>query len=304
MDVPLPSHVLDRMVRHHGLVTRRELLQARVPSDTVESWIRRGRLSVIQRGVYRLPGAPIPVEQPLYAAVLRSRGWLTAEPALALLDVRGCERTAPPVIAVERERVITGVDFEVRRYDLRKSDRSRIGVIAATLPGLATLDALVGQPDDRARSIVDAALWKGVTDLVRLRALAGNLGGHEGAQRFAGFDRAGAFGVESEGERLLEAFLGPFAVLFRPQADDIVPGRRIDRYDDASRLGLEYHGGADHTAEEDRASDGLRDLELRDSGDIEVLVLTYGMVTGAAAPVTLARVLSIRARRLARLAAA
>lgn len=143
-----------------------------------------------------------------------------------------------------------------------------------------------------------------MTDLTRLRARSCDLPGHEGAQRFAKFDRAGAFAVNSEGERLLEAFLGPFAVLFRPQADDVVPGRRIDGYDDVARLGLEDHGRADHTADSDRAADGLRDLELRDSGDLEVLVVTYEMITGAAAPLTLARILSIRARRLARLAAA
>lgn len=153
--------MLAHLVRHHGIVARRHLLTADLNRRTVDSWVLRGELDVVERGVYRLPGAPIPVEQPLYAAVLRAHGWLTGEPALALLGVRGCERTAAPLVAVQRGRVVTGVGFGVRGHDLRRTDRSRVGVVDAVAPTLATLDALTGPPDDRARSIVDAALWKG-----------------------------------------------------------------------------------------------------------------------------------------------
>jgi len=298
-----PPAVLAHLVRHHGLVSRQHLLSLGGNRRTVDSWVLRGELEVVQRGVYRLPGAPVPVEQPLYAAALRTGGLLTGEPALALLQVRGCERTAAPVVAVQRGRAVSGVTFRIVSHELGRADRCRVGVIPLAAPTLATFDAMAGVPDDRARSIVDAVRWRRTSDLGRLRTRAAGLPRHPGARRFRLLDRAGAFAVDSEGERVLDAFLGPFTVFFRPQADDVIPGRRLDRYDDVARLGLEYHGRDDHTVDDDRAADGLRELEIRDAGDIEVLSLTYGMITGMAAVVTLARILSIRARRVARLVA-
>lgn len=54
----------------HGLVTRRRLEAAGVPASTLQHWLDSGRLEPVQRGVYRVVGAPLTWAQALLGAVL------------------------------------------------------------------------------------------------------------------------------------------------------------------------------------------------------------------------------------------
>lgn len=295
----LSNAVVRHLERQVGLVTRRQLVAADMRPKTADALVATGVLLRVERGVYRLRGAPVPVEQPHLAAVLRASGRLTAEPLLGLLGVRGCDPACAPAVVVAPGRVVTGVGFRVIARPL--GPPSQVRRIPCVRPEDAVLD-LAGDPatdDRRVRTVVDAAQWKGVTDLGRLRRRSAELDGHLGAQRFIRMDEERTFEVESEGERELVAFLGPYASFFRWRVTDVVPGRRLDGFDDDARLDLEYDGEEDHTALADRAADEARDAEVR-GHDIEVIRLGRDDIRGARAPVTLARILSRRADRLAR----
>lgn len=62
--------VARRAAAHHGLVERAWLLAAGVAEGQLQRWLTQGRLERMQRGVYRLAGAPVTWEQRLLAAVL------------------------------------------------------------------------------------------------------------------------------------------------------------------------------------------------------------------------------------------
>lgn len=294
----LPADVVDLMARQYGLITRQQSLAAGMSAARVDERVRTGLFEAVARGVYRLPDVPVPPEQPHRTATLRARGWLTAEGALALLGVRGCSLACAPTVAIEAGRSITNVAFTVVA---RSVDGAQTTAAIPCLPPADALFDLAADPandDRRVRTVADAMQWKGVSHLARLRARAAQLPGHSGAARFAALDDAGAFLVESEGERELMAFLGPFAAFFRWRVGDVVPGRRLDAFDDTSRLDLEYDGEEDHGGVLQREADAARDAEVR-AHDIEVIRLRKGDLRGARAAVTLAHILARRAARLA-----
>lgn len=63
--------LMDGLARtQHGLVTRRQLLDAGLSPSTIKRWVSAGRLIVVYRPVYRLAGSPPSWEQRILAAVL------------------------------------------------------------------------------------------------------------------------------------------------------------------------------------------------------------------------------------------
>lgn len=295
----LPADVVELMGRQYGLITRQQCLARGMSASRIDERVRTGLFEVVARGVYRLPGVPVPPEQPHRAATLRARAWLTAEAVLALCGLRGCSLACAPQVVVEAGRCITNVSFTVIA---RPVDAT---TMLARIPCVPPIDAffdLAGDPgndDRRVRTVADALQWKGVGDLERLRRRARELPEHLGAARFAALDDARAFQVESEGERDLIAFLGPFAAFFRWRVTDVVSGLRLDGFDDESRLNLEYDGEEDHHGAVAREADDARDRRVR-AHDIEIIRVRKDDIRGARAAHTLARILACRAERLAR----
>lgn len=297
----LSQEVLALLARQYGLLTRMQLRAEGIAAGTIDGWVAGGPLERVVRGVYRLRGAPVPVEQAFLAAVLRTGGLLTGEGLLALLGVQGCRTDCGPAVVTNVGRRLRPCSFRVWTWDVPVADRVVVArVIPAVRPELAAFDLAAddGVDDRRVRTVIDAASWRGLIDTRRLGSRARAVPEHAGAKRVAAMVKAGVFDVESEGERDLEAFLGPFASLFRPQVTGVVPGRRLDRFDDLSRLALEYDSREHHSRPEDRRADERRDAEAR-AHDVEVLRLRVEDIGGTVAPGTLARVLARRAERIA-----
>lgn len=297
--MPLSDAVLDHLRRQHGLVTRVQLIATGMKPKTADALVAGGPLEPVARGVCRLRGAPIPPQQAHMAATIRARARLTGEGLLAMLGVEGCRLDARPAVVVEAGRRVTGVSYAVFARDLCPTATASVGVIPAVRPEDAVLDFAADphHDDRRVRTVTDAAQWKRVVDLGRLDRRAHELLGHPGARRYRAMRATGVFDVESEGERELLAFLGPFARFFRTRVTDVVPGRRLDLYEDASRLDLEYDGEDYHRGE----ADALRDAEVR-AHDVEVIRVRADDIRGSQAAATLARILAVRASRVARLA--
>jgi hypothetical protein len=76
--------------RQYGNVTRRQLLALRVPSTTIDAWIRDGRLVRVHQGVYTLAYRRVePVARAMAAVLATGPGSvLSHDSALALWDLR------------------------------------------------------------------------------------------------------------------------------------------------------------------------------------------------------------------------
>lgn len=135
--------------------------------------------------------------------------------------------------------------------------------------------------------MVDSARWLGHVTVAALLAEARRRPlGHLGAQKVRWMDEAGLFDDESQGERTLDRALGTLGLLFRKQVEDVVPGRRLDRYCDLARLALEYDG---RVGERDLDRDAAKDLEAAAVG-VLILHVTVSMIRPGATRATVRRI--------------
>lgn len=294
----LPASVYRLLERQHGLVTRRQLVQhGGIPPGTVERWVRQRALIVVHWGVYRLPGVPVPPEQRVLAAVLRSGRDARAlgEAVLALLGVEGCALDCSLQVAIPEARHVTAVPFTVIRSTVSAADRAAVRRVPGTTVARAVLDAAATFSDKRVRQVVDSARWLGLLQVGRLVRRAEALPRHRGARRILDMYQTATFDPESEGERELQHFLGDSTGEWEWGVTDVVPGLRLDCYERRADLTLEYDGERDHRAQRDVFADRTRELKIRATGT-EVIRITKEMLRDdrAATLVAIERILARR----------
>ena len=127
----------------HGLATRQQLLEAGVPSSTIDAWLRRGLIVRVRNGVYRHAASPSTEHTALVAAVLVSGPGAVAShrPALELWDVR-LRRPAPLEVAVVREAGPQPAGIIVHRSrDLHSDHTTLRHGIPVTTPARSLVDA-------------------------------------------------------------------------------------------------------------------------------------------------------------------
>lgn len=175
-----PSSAIARAARiargQHGLVTRAQLLAARVSSTTIERWLARGLLHRVHPGVYRL-GHRAPSVEANYLAAVLAGGEDTALAGFAAAHLYVAVPRRPP------SPEITGsVDLDLR------------GVITRRLAPLADGDVWLHREvpvTSPARTMVDLA---GRADLDSLSEISHGLGIRHGlgaADVFAAMARRG-----------------------------------------------------------------------------------------------------------------
>jgi very-short-patch-repair endonuclease len=296
----LPRQVLSAMAARHGLATAASLAAGGLTGDQVQGLLARGHLEAVQRGVYRLAGAAVTPEQPLLAAVLRAgpHARVGGEAALWLYGVEGAQPGARPVVLVPSGRVVRGVDFPTLRTEVPPRDSVLLRGVPTVRIERAVLEVARSADDRRVRQIVDSSRWRGHLRMDRLLRRAGELPRHPGARRVLALHAAGDMDQESAGERRLRDVLGPLAPAFRWGADDVVPGVRLDAYDDIAAVALEFDGERHHVADADIDADRTRELRIRAAG-IEVVRVTWAMLRDQPL-VTYRRIAAVRARRLGR----
>lgn len=294
----LPASVCRLLERQHGLVSRRQLVEeGGIPVGTVGRWLQQKALTVVHWGVYRVSGVPIPAEQRVLAAVLRSGqgARVLGEAVLALLGIEGCRLDCPLRVAVPDQRKVTAVTFAVIRTDVSVADRATVRWIPATTVARAVLDGASTFSDERVRQVVDSARWLGLLQVERLIRRAAALPRHSGARRILAMYQRATFDPESEGERELQVFLQGTTGEWEWGVTDVVPGLRLDCYERGADLALEYDGERDHRAQRDVFADRARELQIRATGT-EVIRITKEMLRDDRAA-TLSGIERILARR-------
>ncbi len=241
---------------HHGVVGRKQLLEAGVPGHAIGHRVRSGLLVVVHAGVYRLAGSPVTWHQRIMAATLaagpgaaashRAAGFLHGlegiEPRREVTV--GRERAPrPPGIVVHRLDGLTRSDVEVHDGIVRTRPPATIlglaGVVPLTVLERALDDALV-------RGLVGCSQLQRRLDATRrpgrpgVAALGELLAVRSGAPRW----------TQSEFERRLFVLLGSVDLpLPVPQFEVILPGGRRAYVDFAwpdVRVGLEAQSYRHH----------------------------------------------------------
>jgi putative AbiEi antitoxin of type IV toxin-antitoxin system len=125
--------------RQHGIVTRKQLLDADLSVDKVRRRIEQGLLIPQYRGVYRVGHAAPSVDARYMAAVLAcgERAMLVGRAAGYLLSIV-TGKPPPPEVAAPTERTIDSVHCRRRRIDPR--DRRRLRQIPVASPAYVIVD--------------------------------------------------------------------------------------------------------------------------------------------------------------------
>ncbi len=264
--VNLPAPAIELAESQLGVIARSQLLRW-MSAGAVDGLRTRGRLEVLERGVYRVVGGARLPDQLVLAAALRagSGAMVTGPYVLGDLRVDGFGPGDPFEILVPDGRELHNVGFAHRRVGLSDREFRARGEVRLASPGDALIDAALHRSTvgDRAlRVAYDHLRWRGLASTSALRARLVARGASDPAVQAFGqlFGDSGLIS-ESEGERLL----APVLTRIRPQPVPqvwVTPKRRVDWYLRELRIGWEYLGSIDHASADRRRLDGSRDAEL------------------------------------------
>lgn len=263
----IPAPLIHIMRRQLGLICRVQVCDAGIPADTLDSWLRRGELEAVERGVYRRPGAPTPEAQHILAAVFRAgRGArATGASACALYGLEGFDLRDPAWVAVPPERRVRGVDFIVARTVLTRVDLATVAGVPSVTPIRAVIDAAARVQGKPLRVGIDDGRRHGTIDLGRLLRRAVDLGRHPGAVVVRRMFDGGLLDQDGELERQLALALADIG-LVPAWGMEVLPGIVPDAcFPEASYI-IECDGGRWHTIEADRAADVTREGVLAADG--------------------------------------
>lgn len=298
----LDTALLSLAESQHGVLARYQLSRALRPGQ-VEHALASAAVERVERGVYRLRGAPRTPLQPMIAASLRARPRATATGpgVLATYGFEGFPADHPIAVVIAPERRITRVSFATRvdvdpERPVQRCGEARLASpLDAYLESSAALDHVGERPFrlgwDRLRFV------HGV-DEGRLRRRARLLAGAtpEITRLLAALE-VGGIEAESEMERVLGPLLWRFDPPPEPQAT-LATGHRADWLFRRQRVAVEYQGRVDHRGARNRRRDGQRTAALRGE-DIEVFHVEVGdLDDGHALLARLAGILALRSAQL------
>jgi very-short-patch-repair endonuclease len=272
----------------HGVITRRQLLDAGFSADEVDGRIARGRLQRLWRGVYAV-GRPLLTPLGWWSAAVLACGGgavLSHESAAALWEIRRSnsgsegERDRPWMIHVSvparRSPRRAGIRVH-RRRDLSGSDQARCRGIPVTSPGRTLIDLCTLLSPIHIEACVNQADKLGLIDPEFLRSEIRNHRGMDGVPVLRGvLDRRTYRLTDSELERLFLRLVRR-ARLPEPLTQQRVNGFRLDFYWPELGLIVETDGLRYHRTPAQQAKDRLRDQRLVASG-FTVLRFTHAQV--------------------------
>ena len=254
--------------RTHGVVTRRELLDAGVTPDEVRERLEKGALLREYRGVYRV-GHRAPSLEARYLAAVRACGPHAALSGKAAAFLYELIRGAPP-----RPEVTSRTDRRVRGVLTRRSSSleatSHRGVPITTVPRTLIDVAPKLTAGELARACHEAGVKYGTTP-AQVKALTTRLGPRL-RQVLEGDVRVSLSKLETRFIELLRD-----AGLVLPVTNRLVDGRRIDCRWPEHRLTVELDGYRYHRSRHAWEQDRRREREARARGD-DFRRYTYGDV--------------------------
>ncbi len=303
----LPPALLQVSDEQLGVVARWQLVgdrsRCQLSRGEVDGHVQRGALRPIERGVYRVAGAPRLPEQAAFAAALRAgpRASVTGPMVLGHLGVEGFAPAGPFAVLTQPGRRIRGVDFS-HRPDLQPGRRVlRRGSVRLVTAVEAAIDAAAWRTelgDRKLRLAYDQLRWRGWTTPERFAVALHSRGSRDpGARAYLEMLSIDGFEPESEGERDLGRLLRRFDPAPEPQVW-VTACRRVDWYFEALRVGIEYLGAVDHDHLRGWLADRDRERELAARGVRILGIRAHDLLDEAAVLTTVASALTLRAAQL------
>jgi hypothetical protein len=166
--------LLRRAAQQHGLVARRQALEAGLTADQIHHRLASGRWVALRQGVYVVAAAPSTYEQQVLAACLavgppcaashltaaRLHGLQLPPPERIELTVLGDRQTRRPGVRLHRTRHLLRADLAVRAH----------------VPVTSVARTLVDVGGEGLGPLLDDALRQGLTTLDQVRSCADRLG--------------------------------------------------------------------------------------------------------------------------------
>lgn len=268
------EQVLARLAsRTHGVVTRRELLDAGVTSDEIQQRLDNGSLLAQYRGVYRV-GHKSPSLEARYLAAVRACGpgaALSGKAAARLYELVRGSPPRPEVTTLSQRRVpgvITRRSSTIETTTFRGIPVTRV---PRTLVDIASGLSL----DDLARACHEAGV-KYRTTPAEVEAILVRRPRTKGAAKLRKVLHGDAPVTLSELERRFLDLLRE-AGLALPVMNRAIDGRRVDCHWPDHRLTVELDGYRYHRSRHSWEQDRRREREARARGD-DFRRYTYGDV--------------------------
>jgi hypothetical protein len=284
---PVERRIAQLGRRQHGVVARRQLLEAGLTDEAVDHRLRSGRLLRVRRGVYALGPAHLSQRGIWMAATLECgpTALLSHASAAALWGLSRA-RPGPVHVTIPVGKEASGRDIRVHRTRrLDPVDRQVRERIPVTSVPRTLIDLAESEEPRRLRRAVEEADRLGLLHFGELESAIKRHPGRRGTAPLRALlsDYTEAAPTRSELEdRFLD--LCREAGLPAPQTNVVVAGLEVDAYWPEPGLvveldGYRYHGGPD-AHERDRE----RTLRLQDAG-CEVRRFSWRQVTRKAARV-------------------
>lgn len=185
MDAEQAASALAR--RQHGLISRAQARQLGISDDAIDWRVKTGSWERVQRGVLRLPGAPVTWQQAIIAACLAVPGATASHRAAAALWEIPEIASRPEITILERRRLrLPGVEVhKTERLDFR--DRVWRSQIPVTSLPRTIIDLSSTLRAEKLEAVVDHVLAKRRVPLSILRSRLDALGtqGRPGAGTLA-----------------------------------------------------------------------------------------------------------------------
>jgi hypothetical protein len=278
-----PNDVLNTIAGlQRGHVSRRQLLAAGVPSDTVAYWREQRLLKLIHRGVYRVgPAIEVPLARETAALLaFRPGAALYGQSALALWEVAPAPERVHVVIAGHHTgRRRPGI-AEHHSLTLTRRDIVIRSGLPTTTPARALLDYADGAERRSLQDALDEALYRRITSRTKVIETVRRAGaGRRGARRLVELlDERNPVGVtRSEGERRLRELIEA-ADVPPPHRNDPLHGYVADFHWREARYVVEFDGAVAHMRMPAFTRDRAKDRRLQDHG-IRVDRFTWADIT-------------------------
>ncbi len=265
--------IRDLAARQHGVVARRQVLDAGLTSDKVKSRLERGLLVPLHRGVYAVGHRQLRREGHWLAAVLAvgPGAALSHRDAAALHGIRPSNRSTAEVTSARRGRSAHHAGITLYRAKLTPADVTVRDAIPVTTVARTLVDLATTIPRDHLAKALSEAERLDLLDVGALAAARARTRGRRGEgdhalrEALAEHAKLGATLTRSSLEDAFSSLIRQ-AGLPTPRLNAHIEGFEVDALWAEERLIVELDGFAYHRSRRAFQHDRTKDAELTANG--------------------------------------